>query len=287
MTAATRRYHERIAIIFDFDLTLAPDSMNALLERCGVDAKRWRSETIRPLVESGWDASLAHFCSLIQLSRSGRGPRITRALLDEVGRGIEPFPGVPEMFDRLRARARTILPELEVEFYLLSCGFVELQRATRFAHEFSAMWGSEFHFDEQDEIAFAKQVITHPEKVHYMLALSKGIGMRGPNEPADAWRPVPDDELHVPLDQVVYVGDGVSDMPAFALLNQQGGIALAVFKSERAQDWGGHAEMRPERRVENLAPADFADGAELMESLTLALESIAKRIALRRLGRGE
>ena len=149
------------------------------------------------------------------------------------------------------------------------------------------MWGSEFHFDDQDEIAFAKQVITHPEKVHYVLALSKGIGMRGPNEPADAWRPVPDHELHVPLDQIVYVGDGASDMPAFALLNEQGGIALAVYKSERAQDWGGHGEMRPERRVENLAPADFRDGAELMESLTLALESVAKRIALRRLGRGE
>ena len=287
MTEATRRYHNRIAVIFDFDLTLAPDSMNALLERCGVDAEGWRNQNIRPLVESGWDASLAHFYSLIQLSRSGTGPRITRALLEEVGRDLEPFPGVPEMFGRLRARARAILPELEIEFYLLSCGFVELQRAVRFAREFTGMWGSEFHFEDDGEIAFAKQVITHPEKVHYVLALSKGIGMRGPDEPADAWRPVPDEELHVPLDQMVYVGDGVSDMPTFALLNEQGGIALAVFKSERAQDWGGHAEMRPERRVENLAPADFRDGAELMESLTLALESIAKRVALRRLGRDE
>lgn len=287
MTGATRRYHNRIAVIFDFDLTLAPDSMNALLERCGVEPERWRNEHIRPLAESGWDASLAHFYSLIELSRSGRGPRITRALLEEVGRGSEPFPGVPAMFGRLRARARAILPELEVEFHLLSCGFVELQRATRFASEFTGMWGSEFHFDDHGEIAFARQVITHPEKVHYVLALSKGIGMRGPNEPADAWRPLADDELHVPLDQIIYVGDGASDMPTFALLNEHGGIALAVFKSERAQDWGGHAEMRPERRVENLAPADFRDGAELMTSLTLGLESIAKRIALRRLGRGE
>ena len=107
------------------------------------------------------------------------------------------------------------------------------------------MWGSEFHFDDQGEIAFAKQVITHPEKVHYLLALSKGTGMRGPDEPADAWRPVPDQELHVPLDQMIYVGDGVSDMPAFALLNEQGGIALAVFKSERAQDSGAMPRCGP------------------------------------------
>ena len=45
--------------------------------------------------------------------------------------------------------------------------------------------------------------------------------------------------------------------------------------------------MRPERRVENLAPADFRDGSELLTSLTLAIESIAKKVALRRLGQGE
>ena len=223
----------------------------------------------------------------IELSRSSEGGRITRELLQEVGRGIEPYDGVPEMFDRLRRSARAIVPEIEVEFYLLSSGFIDVQRAVRFAGEFKAMWGSEFHFGDDGGIAFAKQVITHPEEVHYMLALSKGIGIKGPDEPADAYRPVPEEDLHVPLDQIVYVGDGGSDMPVFALLNQHGGIALAVHKSERAQDWSGYAEMRAERRVENLAPADFREGSELMRSLTLAVECIAKRVALRRLGVGE
>jgi hypothetical protein len=39
MSAATMRYHNRIAVTFDFDLTLALDNMNALLVRCGVDPK--------------------------------------------------------------------------------------------------------------------------------------------------------------------------------------------------------------------------------------------------------
>jgi hypothetical protein len=44
---------------------------------------------------------------------------------------------------------------------------------------------------------------------------------------------------------------------------------------------------REEERVENLAEADYREGSELVQSLTLALESICKRIALERLGAGD
>jgi hypothetical protein len=76
-------------------------------------------------------------------------------------------------------------------------------------------------------------------------------------------------------------------MAAFRLMNQRGGVAIGVFKTDRAQDWPGREEIDPDRRVENLARADYRDGAELMQSLRLAVESIARKAALRRLGRGE
>jgi len=93
--------------------------------------------------------------------------------------------------------------------------------------------------------------------------------------------------MHVPFDQIVYVGDGASDMPVFDLLNSRGGFAIAVTKSEAARDWGGDGDIRPGRRVENVASADFREGSELLRSLLLAVESIAKRVALRRLSVGE
>ncbi|MGE0223022.1 MAG: hypothetical protein AB7S57_07155, partial [Acetobacteraceae bacterium] len=131
------------------------------------------------------------------------------------------------------------------------------------------------------------RIVTHPEKSRYILQLSKGTGTEGPNAPADVHRDVPDEQIHVPLDQVIYVGDGGSDMAAFALLHENGGIAIAVYKSEQAQDWSGQAEMYARRRVQNLAPVDFRTESELMRSLTLAVESIGKRVALRKLGAGQ
>lgn len=287
MTLATVAFHNRVALVFDFDGTLAPDSFDVLLAACGVEPERWRRERLQPLLAAGWEMQLAHVWTLMALGREGERP-VTADLLAEVGRSLELFPGVPEMFDRLRHRARAVIPDIELEFYILSAGFAGLQRATRVAPEFTAIWGMELHFDDESGgLAFVRQVITYPEKVRYLLQLAKGLGTEGPSGPEDVWREVPEEDMHLPLDQMIYVGDGASDLPAFELMQRNGGLAIAVNKWGDAAAWAERTRMYPHRRVQNLAPPDFREGGELMRSCELALESIAKKIALRRLGAGK
>jgi hypothetical protein len=285
---ATKAFHNRLAVIFDFDDTLAPVSTHALLKHYGIDPEAFGRESIQPLKDAGWDEKLAEFYCLIRESKSRRNRPITREFLAEVGRGIEPFEGVPEMFGRLRACVQRQIPDAELEFYLLSCGFVDLERAVSFASEFKQIWGSEFAFNDLGEVEFPKQILTHPEKVRYILQLSKGLGLEGQNRPLDVYRDVPDEQLHVPLNQVVYVGDGESDLPAFGLLDKYGGKAIGVYKpGAQPKDWPGHKGMRKGLQVQNLAPADYREDGELMKSLILAVESICKEMQLRRLGEGE
>lgn len=286
MSQATKPFHNRIALIFDFDRTLAASSYNALLREVGLDADSFREQEVQPLSEAGWDDTLARFHTLIQESRSRDEP-ITRDHLQRIGRGLDTYPGVPEMFGRVRDAARAIVDDIEVEFYLLSCGFVDLHRSMTIAEEFEDMWGSEFHFDDDGSILFVRQMITFPEKVQYLMALAKGTGVGGPNTPARVYRDVPMEEWHIPYSQMIYVGDGGSDMPAFELMYDRGGVALGVYEADSAEGWGGRDAMEDDHRVENLAPADYSEGSELLQSLLLSVESISKRIALRRLARGE
>ena len=99
MTLATVAFHNRVAVVFDFDGTLAADSFDALLVHCGVEARRWRAERLRPLLEAGWETELAHVWSLLAL-RSAGGRPVTAGALAEVGRSVELHDGVPGMFDR-------------------------------------------------------------------------------------------------------------------------------------------------------------------------------------------
>lgn len=284
---ATLPFYNRLAVVFDFDETLAPDSFRVLLESIGIDADKFSEERVGPLVEAGWDKTLAKMYCLIEESKGRDDVEITRDYLNGLGREIDLYDGVPEMFDRVRDAARGVVPDVEVEFYLLTGGFVEIVRGTAIANRFRETWGSEFHFDEGGEVAFAKRLLTHPEKARYLLQLSKGLNDWGANGPSDVYREVPQNELRVPLNQMVYVGDGSSDMPAFSLLNGHDGEAIGVYHSETAGGWSGRSEMHDGRRVQNLVPADYAEGSELMRSLTLAVEGVCKRIALRRLGAGE
>lgn len=48
-----------IAVIFDFDDTLAPDSTTKLLRSRGIDTDRFWRKDVSALVEQGWDASHA------------------------------------------------------------------------------------------------------------------------------------------------------------------------------------------------------------------------------------
>jgi hypothetical protein len=66
-----------------------------------------------------------------------------------------------------------------------------------------------------------------------------------------------------------------------------GGEGIAVDKPGAGEGWPSRGRMYPRRRVQNLAPPGFGEGSELMRSCELALESIARKVALRRLGAGE
>lgn len=287
-THATRTVHRRLGVIFDFDDTLAPDSFRSLLERYGLDKDRFDREQVEPLIADGWDTILARMFCLIRLSEQHPDDPITGDRLREIGRDIPLFDGVPELFERVRSCAEAIVPEIEVCFYLLSSGFLEIVRGTSIADEFTALWGCTFHYDDEGRISFPKQLVTHAEKVRYVLQVSKGVSDQGEEgRPTNVYREVPEEELHIPLSQIIYLGDGASDLPVFGLLHDNGGVALGIFKGASAEEWRGEQELDTRQRVENLARADYAEDSELMRSLTFAVESVCKRIALGLLSVGE
>jgi phosphoserine phosphatase len=286
MPKATSHFHNRIAVVFDFDLTLAPDSLDALLDRLDVDPEQFREERVHPLDDAGWDHSLARCYALVQLSDERDGV-ITEDLLEEVGRDLSLYDGLPEAFDTIRDAARDIADDVEVEFYVLTAGYAEIVNGSAIAGCCEKVWGSTFHYADDGRIDFPKRIVTYPEKVRYLMALSKSISVEGHDAPADVWRKVPDEEQHVPIDQMVYVGDGSSDLPAFNLMEDHGGLAIGVTKDGRTAQWAREHEVHEDRRVQNLAEADFSEDSELLRSLCHAVESIAKLVALRKLGKGE
>ena len=288
MITSTKPFANRLAVVFDFDETLAPDTFALLVKDMGLDADRFKQERVQPLVDDGWDKYIARAYCLVEESKTRAGEdKITQARLAKVGRELQPYPGVPEMFDRLRQCAQNVVHDVEIEFYLISGGFIEMARNTSIAKNFKAMWGCQFHYGDNGEIKFIKQQMTNTEKTSYLYYLSKGMDGEKEKDLMYAFDNVAAEKLRIPLTQIIYVGDGASDAPCFAVVNQGGGIGIGLYKGSDRDSWVQQDKIDVNQRVANIAPPDYSENSELMESLTLAVEGICKQIALRRLSIGE
>ncbi len=283
---ATKPVCNRIAVVLDFDDTLAPDTFDELIKRLGLDVNEFRQQHYEPLKDAGWDHVAARFYCLIQESRR-RKEKITKNDFIQFGQDIQPFQGVTEMFDCLQQQARKINSAIELEFYIITGGFAEVVRNTCIASYFRKIWGCEFHYAENGEIEFLKRSISHTEKTRYLMHIASGEDQVDGDGRSFAYRDVPEHQLHIPLSQMIYVGDGASDVPCFSVLNDEGGIVIGVYKGDTAEKWSQDIQVTESQRVTNLAPADYEADSELMQSLTLAVESLCKQISLRQLSKGE
>lgn len=274
--------HETIAIIFDFDDTLAPDSTSGYLkERCGIDTPRFWTEEVQPLMDEGWDPVPAYFYKMAQKSNNGEVPPITRDRLASWGAELPLYPEVESMFGRLRDAAEKANPRVSLEFYLISCGIGEVLRRTSINKEFKEIWASDFHYDEQGRIMFPKKIVSFTDKTRYIFHVQKGIfGKEFIGKPFEVNRKVDATQLRVPMNQMIMVGDGSTDIPCFSLVKGGGGIVIGVYDAANRKEWGKAWGFVEDGRVSNLVSADYKEGSDLIGFLTLAVENIAKRIAL-------
>lgn len=289
MSRATRPVSNRIAVVFDFDETLTPrDSFEVLLEACDLDVNDFKHNRIPALIEQGWEKYLARAYCLIQASQM-RKEKITEATLIEVGKTIELFKGTETLYDYLQTKLQTINPDVDLEFYLISGGFVDIPRHTAIAKHFKQMWGCEFHYGDTGAIEFIKRQMTHSEKTRFLYSLSKGFDCaQNEKDLIYNYHDLSADELHVPLSQVIYVGDGASDIPCFAAIKQYHGMSIGIYPDGRsAQDWEHLEKVSASQKLSNLVPACYEEDSELVQSLRLGVEYMAKKIALRQMSIGE
>ena len=275
----THPFHSRILLAFDFDWTLAADSFECLVETMGFDVGDWKRNHYQRLGNDGWDDILAKVEGLHEVARAA-GKRVDMESVVRAGAATRGFEAAETMPARLRSIAEAIDPGVKLEFAIVSSGFAELVDAHAIASAFDRIYASAFHV-EDGYLAGVKRMISHPEKVRYLQALAKGIDTGGSNSPSRTDKETPEEVLRVAFDQLIYVGDGASDLQAFEFVRESGGFAIAV---SRDGHFSAEKEMHENQRPDALAPPGYADGAPLFEVLALAVRSHASRIALRRAG---
>jgi FMN phosphatase YigB (HAD superfamily) len=269
----------RVGIVFDFDGTLAPDSTSAFLRHRGFDAESFWNRDVQARMDDGWDPVPAYLYELWRLSRAGGGTPITKEDFRSFGAGMKLYEGAEGIFQRISRRIEADHPGISAEFYLISSGIGDILRATKIAGQFVGIWASDFHYGDDGGLEFPSNIVSFTDKTRYLFGLSKGfVGEGYLGKPFEVNRKIPFDQIRIPLDQVIFVGDGYTDIPCFHLVRKNRGIAIGVYEKGR-EPRDGDLSLIEDGRVEELVPADYSPDSELSALLENAVETVAAKAA--------
>ena len=259
-----------VAILYDFDKTLCTQDMQnyGFIPSLGLaPSDFWH------LANSfGWrekmDGILAYMYTMIQESRR-RGVPFTRQSLKHQGRSIAFFPGVTDWFERINRFGER--QGVSVEHYVISSGLKEIIEGSAIASAFKEIYASEFYYDETGAPVWPKLAVNFTAKTQFVYRINKGVLDVSDDQTLNA--SMPDDSKRVPFTNMIYVGDGLSDVPCMKMMRAYGGQAIAVYQAANKK---GVEQLLRDGRVDYIFPADYREGTDL----ELTMQNIIRKMAV-------
>lgn len=259
-----------IAFLYDFDKTLCTTDMQdyAFIPSLGYTPGEFWGIANSFGWENHMDGLLAYMYTMIDECRK-KNIRLDREYLVSCGRAIELFPGVQDWFTRINAFGKE--QGVEIEHYVLSSGLKEIIEGSGISHEFKEIYACEFFYNEKGLASWPKLDVNFTNKTQFVYRINKGILDIANDKDLNA--SMPDDSKRIPFTNMIYVGDGLSDVPCMKMMRSYGGQAVAVYqKSNRA----GVEDLLRNGRVDYIFPADYSEGT----ALDLTMKNIIRKMAI-------
>jgi hypothetical protein len=249
-----------MAIAYDFDGTLAPGNMQEydFVPALGMTSKEFWNEATELEQNHQADRILAYMRLMIQ--RAGaKGVPIRRDDFARYGRSIELFEGVKGWFKRINAYARTL--DVDLKHYIISSGIKEMIEGTPIAKEFHSIFASSFIYDHHGVAVWPAMAINYTTKTQFLFRINKGSLDVCDHTQINKF--IPDAERPLPFEQMIFIGDGETDIPSFRLVKDQRGHAIAVYKPRAPKAKEKTQELAAQGRVNFVAPASYTPNSDL------------------------
>ena len=257
-----------IAIMYDFDKTLCTRDMQeyTFIPSVGMHAHEFWNRTAVVAEEEVMDSILTYMYCMVEAARDSGIP-LTRESLVACGKDVEYYSGVEGWFERINRYAEEA--GVQVEHYVLSSGLKEIIDGTSIAKYFKRIYACEFLYKD-GQAYWPKMAVNYTNKTQFVYRINKGI--LDINNNTDLNNSRPDSEKRVFFSNMIYIGDGLTDVPCMKLVKQSGGHSIAIYKP------GQHEQalsLLKHDRVNWMFEADYSEGSELDHAMRLLLKNLA------------
>lgn len=258
-----------VAIMYDFDRTLCTKDMQdySFIPSLGMTESEFWSFANDFGRKEHMDSILAYMYAMVKISKDKNIPLLRQNLVD-MGKNVELFSGVEGWFDRISAFGAE--QGVQVEHYVISSGMKEIIEGTSISKYFKSIFACEFLYDENGNGVWPKTDVNYTNKTQFVYRINKGV-LDVAND-IDLNRSMPDDSKRVPFCNMIYIGDGLSDVPCMKMMKAYGGYSIAVYQSRDSKV----VDLLKKGRVDYIYPADYSEDT----GLDITVKNIIRKMAI-------
>ncbi|MBQ4086877.1 MAG: haloacid dehalogenase-like hydrolase [Clostridia bacterium] len=254
------------AILYDFDKTLSTKDMQeyAFIPGIGMTAEKFWETCNEMTKNHNMDQILSYMYVMLNEARGKK--LLNREEFNRLGESVELCPGVDTWFARINAYAEE--KGIQLEHYIISSGLKEIIEGTPIAKEFREIYAAEFYYDEHNVPIWPAMAVNYTSKTQFLFRINKGVLDVTDHKSLNKF--TPEENRRIPFGNMIYIGDGYTDVPCMKLVKVNGGHSIAVHsdKKETACD------MMRQGRVDFIAPNDYSQDGELEKTVFSVLDLI-------------
>lgn len=258
-----------VAIMYDFDRTLCTKDMQdySFIPSLGMtESEFWQYSNSLGQREH-MDSILAYMYAMVRISKDKNIPLLRQNLVD-MGKNVELFKGVERWFDRITEFGRA--NGMQIEHYVISSGMKEIIEGTPISKCFKSIFACEFLYDENGNGVWPKTDVNYTNKTQFVYRINKGVlDVANDN---DLNRSMPDDSKRVPFCNMIYIGDGLSDVPCMKMMKAYGGYSIAVYQNKDSKV----EDLLKKGRVDYIYPADYSENT----GLDITVKNIIRKMSI-------
>lgn len=265
-----------IAVIWDFDKTLIQGYMqDPIFRKFNVDPEAfWRLVNSLPdryQAEQGVTVNRDTFYLnyFIECAHAKEATPdipfpmygLNNAQLREFGRELTYFPGATGIFDLTREVVKKDMFaefDIRVEHYIVSTGMKAIIEGSAIRDKVEHIWACELLEKVDDEgrriISAPGYTIDNTTKTRALFEIEKGVPKR---QGVDVNMKLPEELKRVQFENMIYIADGPSDVPAFSVINVKGGSTFGIYPRGNMAALAQLEKLRSDGRIQMYAEANY------------------------------
>ncbi|MDD5281470.1 MAG: HAD family hydrolase [Candidatus Omnitrophica bacterium] len=272
--------HNIVAIIYDFDGTLTEKPMQeyTVLPKIGIPAKKFW-DTVNEETKKTKGEQIVTYMRLMLKYADNKDIAIKPADFRKLAKNIKYYPGVEKFFERINKFVDSLSNgKVELRHYIISAGLKEILNGIPFKNKFHNIFASEYHYDKYYHADFPKIIVNDTLKTQFIFRINKGREKM--HESINTHMSHLD--RAIPFRNMLYIGDGESDVPCMTVIKKEGGYAIAVCKKGSSKGINKAKDLLKAERVDFITRADYSKNSELEKIVKIILRNIVEGITFRK-----